>query len=47
MSITDTFIFTTKLLPSKDIPAISIFSLPLKLPAEQILLIQLTEIVLF
>lgn len=37
------FLFTIKFLPFKDIPAFSIFSLPSKLPAVQLLLIQLTD----
>lgn len=37
------FLFTIKFLPFKDIPAFSIFSLPSKLPAVQLLWIQLTD----
>lgn len=44
--IIDIFLFTTKFLPSKDIPAVSIVSSPSKLPAVRCLSIQLAEIVL-
>lgn len=41
------FLFTIKFLPFKDIPAFSIFSLPSKLPAVQLVLIQLTDAIYY